>query len=52
MSDETVNVRYLVDDVATGVDFYCNEIVTGPVGKQIRVGDPSGNPIELLPPAE
>jgi catechol 2,3-dioxygenase-like lactoylglutathione lyase family enzyme len=23
-NDETVNVRYLVDDVATAIDFYCN----------------------------
>ncbi len=23
-NDETVNVRYLVDDVAAAIDFYCN----------------------------
>jgi hypothetical protein len=55
---ETVNVRYMVDDVAAAVRFYTthraagvtfrNDIVTGPGGKQILLEDPSGNPVELF----
>jgi glyoxylase I family protein len=29
-----------------------NEIETGPAGRQIRVEDPDGNPIELFEPAD
>jgi glyoxylase I family protein len=28
-----------------------NEMETGPGGKQIQIGDPDGNPIELFQPA-
>jgi catechol 2,3-dioxygenase-like lactoylglutathione lyase family enzyme len=35
---------------AEGVRF-CNEIVTGPGGKQILIEDPAGNVVELFQPA-
>jgi catechol 2,3-dioxygenase-like lactoylglutathione lyase family enzyme len=56
--DETVNVRYMVDDVATAVDFY-----TGHFGYTVRSKvpafadvtrgnqDPVGNLVELFQPA-
>ena len=53
----TVNVRYMVDDIAAevarlrsaGVRFR-NDIVTGPGGSQILLEDPSGNVVELFQP--
>jgi predicted enzyme related to lactoylglutathione lyase len=57
-NDETVNVRYMVDDLDaevahlrdTGATFR-NEVVEGPGGKQILLQDPSGNVVELFQPA-
>ena len=51
-------IHFIVEDIeaevarlrAAGVRFR-SEIVTGPVGKQIVLDDPSGNPIELFQPA-
>ncbi len=55
--DETVNVRYMVDDVDAeraqlrdaGATFR-NDIVQGPGGKQVLLQDPSGNFVELYQP--
>ena len=57
MSETTVNVRYMIEDVAAeaarlteaGVLFRSG-IVSGPGGAQIVMDDPSGNPIELFQP--
>src|SRR5438552_19116154 len=51
-------IHFIVEDIeaevarlrVAGVRFR-SEIVTGPVGKQIVLDDPSGNPIELFQPA-
>jgi predicted enzyme related to lactoylglutathione lyase len=49
----------VVDDITAEVDRlraagvrFRNDIVRGPVGAQILMDDPSGNPIELFQPAQ
>jgi len=52
-------IHFVVDDIdaeverlrAAGLSFR-NDIVSGPGGRQILVGDPSGNPIEIFQPAD
>lgn len=51
-------IHFIVDDIDGEVDRlrgvgvrFRNEIVTGPGGWQILLGDPPGNPIELFQPA-
>ena len=55
MSDETVNVRYMVDDVAAAVDFYTSHLgftvlsSTPPAFADVRRPHPGGwNRIHLL----
>jgi catechol 2,3-dioxygenase-like lactoylglutathione lyase family enzyme len=51
-------IHFVVQDIGSevqrlrqaGVSFR-NEIITGPGGQQVLLGDPSGNPIELFQPA-
>ena len=51
-------IHFIVDDItaevarlrAAGLTF-CNDIVTGPGGRQVLLEDPSGNPVELFQPA-
>ena len=51
-------IEFVVDDIEIEIDrlraaglSFRNEIVTGPGGSQILLGDPSGNLIELFQPA-
>src|SRR3954453_19594009 len=51
-------IHLIVDDIADVVEqlraaglTFRNDIVSGPGGQQILVGDPAGNPIELFQPA-
>ena len=64
-NNETVNVRYMVDDVDASIAFstkplgfevalsaatFRNDIVECAGGKQVRLQDPSGNFVELYRP--
>ena len=51
-------IHLITSDIAAGVQrlrsaglAFRNDIVTGPVGQQILLDDPSGNPVELFQPA-
>jgi glyoxylase I family protein len=48
---EVSDLSRLVEELKRAGLRFRNEIETGPVGRQVQVEDPDGNPIELFEPA-